>query len=65
MEPQTKYEVWEIIMLKTSKAPGIDNTSAERKHGDKILWNNILAPIEYGHKKNAKKLVNCNYMPQT
>jgi hypothetical protein len=37
MEPQTKYEVWKIIMLKTSKAPGIDNTSAELKHGDKTL----------------------------
>jgi hypothetical protein len=42
-------------MLKTSKSPGIDNISAELKHGDKKLWNKSLAQIEYGHKKKCKK----------
>jgi hypothetical protein len=55
MEPPTKDEVWEIIMLLTSKSPGIDNTSAELKHGDKKLWNKILAPIENWHQKICQK----------
>jgi hypothetical protein len=55
MEPPTKDEVWEIIMLQTGKSPGIDNTSAELKYGDNKLWNKILAPIENGHQKKCQK----------
>jgi hypothetical protein len=44
-------------MLQTSKSPGIDNTSAELKHGDKKLWNKILAPIENVYQKKCQKTV--------
>ena len=55
LEPPTKDEVWERIMLQTNKSPGIDTTSAELNHGDKKLWNKILAPIENGHQKKCQK----------
>jgi hypothetical protein len=37
MESPTSNEVWETIMLQTSKSQGTDNTSAELKHGDKKI----------------------------
>lgn len=55
MESPTRDEVWETTMLQTSKSQGIDNTSAELKHGDKKLWNKILAPIENVHQKKCQK----------
>jgi hypothetical protein len=42
-------------MLKTGKSPRKDNTSVELMHGDKKLWNKILAPTEYGNQKKCQK----------
>jgi len=39
------------------KSPGIDNTCAELKHGDKKLWNKILTPIENVYQKKCQKIV--------